>query len=71
MKLWDLKNKKNNFFWYDKKGKSYWEVCTIKKIIFWYNIKMLEITIDNCNKCDIETINDQNNSQHFLLIEEI
>ena len=67
MKLWDLKNKKNNFFWYDKKGKSYWEVCTIKKIIFWYNIKMLEITIDNCNKCNIETINDPNNSQYFWI----
>ena len=23
-----------------------------------YDIKMLEITIGNCNKCDIETIND-------------
>ena len=27
-------------------------------------IKVLEITIDNCNKCDIETIIDPNNSQH-------
>ena len=26
---------------------------------------MLEIAIDNCNKCDIETINDPNNSQYF------
>ena len=26
---------------------------------------MLEITIDNCNKCDLETINDPNNSQYF------
>ena len=25
---------------------------------------MLEITIDNCNKCDLETINDPNNSQY-------
>ena len=24
---------------------------------------MFEITIDNCHKCDIETINDPNNSQ--------
>ena len=28
---------------------------------------MLDITIDNCNKCDIETINDPNNSQYFLI----
>ena len=28
---------------------------------------MLEITIDNCHKCDIETINDPNNSQHFWI----
>ena len=27
---------------------------------------MFEITIDNCNKCDIETINDPNNSQYFF-----
>ena len=27
-------------------------------------IKVLEITIENCNKCDIETIIDPNNSQH-------
>ena len=30
-----------------------------------YNIRMLEITIDNCYKCDLETINDLNNSQYF------
>ena len=28
---------------------------------------MLEITIDNCNKCDIETMNDPNNSQYFWI----
>ena len=28
---------------------------------------MLEITIDNCNKCDLETINDPNNSQYFWI----
>ena len=28
---------------------------------------MLEITIDNCNKCNIETINDPNNSQYFWI----
>ena len=32
-----------------------------------YNIKILEITIDNCHKCDIETTNDPNNSQHFWI----
>ena len=26
---------------------------------------MLEITIDNCYKCDLETISDPNNSQYF------
>ena len=26
---------------------------------------MLEITIDNCYKCDLETINDPNTSQYF------
>ena len=26
---------------------------------------MFMITIDNCQKCDIETINDPNNSQYF------
>ena len=29
-----------------------------------YNIRMLEITIDNC---DLETINDPNNSQSFWI----
>ena len=28
---------------------------------------MLEITIDSCHRCDIETINDPNNSQYFWL----
>ena len=28
---------------------------------------MLEITIGNCYKCDLETINDPNNSQYFLI----
>ena len=31
---------------------------------------MLQITIDNCYKCDLDTINDPNNSQYFGLIEE-
>ena len=33
----------------------------------WYNIRMLEITIDNCFKCDLERINDPNNSQYFWI----
>ena len=28
---------------------------------------MLEITIDNCNKCNLETIIDPNNSQCFWI----
>ena len=40
---------------------------SLRKIFFWYNIKMFEITIDNCHKCDIETINDPNNSQYFWI----
>ena len=28
---------------------------------------MLEITIDNCYKCDLETINDVNSSQYFRI----
>ena len=28
---------------------------------------MLEITIDNCNKCDLEKINDPNTSQYFQI----
>ena len=30
-------------------------------------MKMLEITIDNCHECHIETINDLNNSQNFWI----
>ena len=28
---------------------------------------MLEIAIDNCNKCNLETIDGPNNSQHFWI----
>ena len=28
---------------------------------------MLEITIDNCHKCDLETINDPNNNKDFWI----
>ena len=30
-------------------------------------IRMLEITIDNCYKCDLEAINDPNNTQYFWI----
>ena len=41
---------------------------SLKKNFFsWYNIKILEVTIDNCHKCDLETIDDPNNSQHFWI----
>ena len=59
--------KKNNFFWCNIKAKNYQVFCTIKKNFFRYNIKMLEITIDNCNKCNLETINDPNNSQYLWI----
>ena len=28
---------------------------------------MLEMTIDNCYKCDLETFNDPNHSQYFWI----
>ena len=42
----------------------YYRVFWINKKIFFpqYNIRILEI--DNCYKCDLETINDPNNSQY-------
>ena len=48
--------------------KYYWVFCIIKKKKFSeYNIRMLEITIGNCYKYDLETINDPNNSQYFWI----
>ena len=32
-----------------------------------YSIRILEITIDNCYKCDLEIINDPNKSQYFWI----
>ena len=40
---------------------------SLKKFVFKHNIKMLEITIDNCHKCYLETIIDPNNSQYFWI----
>ena len=40
----------------------------LKKIFFLrYNIKMLEITIDNCHKCKLETVINPNNSQYIRI----
>ena len=48
--------------------KNYSVFCVIRKLFFFgYNIKMLETTIDNCHKCNLETINGSNNSQHFWI----
>ena len=38
-----------------------------KKKFFLHNIRMLKITIDNCQKCNLETIIDPNNSQYFWI----
>ena len=41
----------------------------IKKYFFLeYNIRILEITLDNCYKCDLETVNHPNNNQCFWII---
>ena len=34
-------------------------------MFFWYIIKMLKITIENSQKCVLETVIDPNNSQYF------
>ena len=39
----------------------------LKKFFFECNIKLLEITINNCHKCALETLNDPNNSQYFWI----
>ena len=38
-----------------------------KKKFFLHNIRMLKITIDNCQKRNLETIIDPNNSQYFWI----
>ena len=51
--------------------KYYWVFCIVKKNIFfwvWYkNVRNKEITIDNCYKYDLETVNDPNNRQYFWI----
>ena len=44
-------------------------IFCINKTFFFsgYNVRILEITIENCYKCDLETINDPNNSQYFWI----
>ena len=38
-----------------------------KNFFLRHNIRMLEVTIGNCHKCDLETIIDPNNSQYFWI----
>ena len=55
--------------------KFYWVFCIDKKIyifflggVVWYNTGILEIiTLENCYKCDLEWINNPNNSQYFWI----
>ena len=49
--------------------KNYCVFHVIKKKNFFggHNIRMLEITIYNCHKCDLETIIDPNNTQYFWI----
>ena len=48
--------------------KYYRVFCINKKNIFLgYNIRMLEITTGNCYKCDLEIIDDPNNSKYFWI----
>ena len=47
--------------------KYYWVFCIFLKENSGYNIRMWEITTDNCYKCDLETINDPNDSQYFWI----
>ena len=50
------------------KEKCYLAFCINNFFFFFeYSIRMLEITIGNCYKCDLETINDPNNSQYFWI----
>ena len=45
----------------------YYRVFCINNFFFGCNVRMLEITIDNYYKCDLETINDPNNCQYFWI----
>ena len=47
----------------------YYRVFFINKKAFFsgYDIGLLEITIDNCYKCDLETVDDPDNSQYFWI----
>ena len=63
-----LKIEKNFFSGYNTKSEILLEYFLLLKKYFLsgYNLRMLEITI-NCYKCDLETINDPNNSQYFWI----
>ena len=61
IKLWD---------WVVWNQRFKWRIIEyfMSSIFFWmHNKRMLEITIDNCHKCDLETIIDPNNSQYFWI----
>ena len=51
--------------------KNYWVFYVIKKKFIYFflghNIKMLEVTIDSCHKCGLETIIDPVNGQYFCI----
>ena len=56
------------FFLCIYKRKVLLSILKIKKKIFsGYNVRILEITIGNCYKCDLEIINDPNNNQYFWI----
>ena len=51
------------FFWVQYKK---WNIIKYF-VLLKKHIRMLAITIDNCYKCDLEAINDPNNSQYFWI----
>ena len=52
------------FFWvYYKK----WNIIEYLILLKKKFLRILEIAIGNCYKCDLETINDPNNSQYFWI----
>ena len=59
--------KKKFFSGYNMKSEILLSISIIKFFFSGYNIRMLEITIDNYYKCDLKTIDDPNNSQYFWI----
>ena len=63
IKLWDWVVWNQRFRW-----KVIEYIMSLKQFLFLKTYyKMLEITIDNCQKCDLETIIDRNNCQYFWI----